>query len=220
VSSPPARVWFAVTAACAFAGVLISVLVAGNSSAEHLVRYFASPAARGANTFAYFTIQSNLLVGVSALILAVSPDQDALWFRVLRLSAIVAITVTGIVYHAVLRGLLDLKSWAIVGDQLVHTIVPVLAVIGWLLLGPRGLVSRKVVWLSLCFPILWVTFTLIRGAIYPWYPYPFIDVSQLGYARAALNCVWVALLMLGVAAAASAIDRRLPSPRPRSHSQP
>ena len=84
----------------------------------------------------------------------------------------------------------------------------------------RGLVSRKVVWLSLGFPIVWVAFTLIRGAIYPWYPYPFIDVSQLGYARAALNCVWVALLMLGVAAAALAIDRRLPSPRPRTLTGP
>jgi hypothetical protein len=162
--------------------VLISVLVAGHSHAEHLVRYFSSGPARAFNTFAYFTIQSNLLIGTGALLLALDPDIDTAAFRTLRLSGLVAITVTGLVYHAVLRGLVDLKSWAIVSDQLVHTIVPVLAVAGWL---------------------------LIRGAIYPWYPYPFIDVSQIGYARALVNCVWVAALTLGIAGAALGLDRRL-----------
>ena len=35
---------------------------------------------------------------------------------------------------------------------------------------------------------------LIRGAVAHWYPYPFIDITQLGYGGAAVNCVWVALL--------------------------
>jgi hypothetical protein len=34
-------------------------------------------------------------------------------------------------------------------------------------------------------------------------------VTQLGYARAAVNCVWVALLMLGLAAGATVLDGRL-----------
>lgn len=55
-----------------------------------------------------------------------------------------AITVTGIVFHAVLAQTLDLKSWAAVGNELVHTVVPVMAVVGWLLIGPRGLFSRRI----------------------------------------------------------------------------
>jgi hypothetical protein len=96
----------------------------------------------------------------------------------------------------------------------VHTVVPVMAVIGWLLLGPRGLVSRRVAWLSLIFPVAWLAFTLIRGAIAHWYPYPFIDVTRLGYGGAAVNCVWVALLMLGLAAGATVLDDRLRRPAP------
>ncbi|HLH66972.1 MAG TPA: Pr6Pr family membrane protein [Solirubrobacteraceae bacterium] len=203
------RVWFAATAGLAFAGVLISVLVAGASRAAHLVDYFPGSTARALNTFAYFTIQSNLLVGASTLLLALRPERRGRWFAVLRLAALVAITVTGIVYHAALRGLIDLKSWAIVSDQIVHTIVPVGAVAGWLLFGPRGLIDRRTVLLSLGFPVLWVAFTLIRGALYPWYPYPFIDVSKLGYGVVAVNCVWVAALMAALAAAALAVDRRL-----------
>ncbi|MGI8411933.1 MAG: Pr6Pr family membrane protein, partial [Solirubrobacteraceae bacterium] len=65
-----------------------------------------------------------------------------------------------------------------------------------------------IAWLSLIFPIGWLAFTLIRGAIAHWYPYPFIDVTQLGYGRAAVNCIWVALLTLGLAASAAVLGPR------------
>jgi hypothetical protein len=122
--------------------------------------------------------------------------------------------VTGLVFHAVLAQTLDLKSWAAAGNELVHTVVPIMTVVGWLMLGPRGLVSRRVAWLSLIFPAWWLVFTLIRGAIAHWYPYPFIDVTQLGYGGAAVNCLWVALLMLGLAAGANVLDGRLPGRAP------
>ena len=78
--------------------------------------------------------------------------------------------------------------------------------------------SARIAWLSLIFPICWLAFTLIRGAIAHWYPYPFIDVTQLGYGRAAVNCVWVALLMLGLAAGATVLDGRLGGPAPAARS--
>ena len=45
------------------------------------------------------------------------------------------------------------------------------------------------------------------------YGISFRDVTQLGYGRAAVNCVWVALLMLGLAAGATALDGRLRTAR-------
>jgi hypothetical protein len=58
--------------------------------------------------------------------------------------------------------------------------------------------------------VAWLGFTLIRGAVIGWYPYPFIDVAKIGYVRAIVSAVWVAVLFLGVAAGATVIDRRLP----------
>ena len=162
------------------------------------------------------TIQSNLLVGVATLLLAMRTDRSSTVFAVLRLSGLVAIAITGIVFHVALAQTLDLKSWDVVGNELVHTVVPVMAVVGWLLAGPRALVSRRIVWLSLIFPACWLAFTLIRGAIAHWYPYPFIDVTQLGYSRAAVNCLWVTLLMLGLAGGATVLDDRLRSASPAS----
>jgi hypothetical protein len=95
------------------------------------------------------------------------------------------------------------------GNQLVHTVVPLLTVLGWLIFGPRGQTSRRVAWPSLLFPLCWLAFTLIRGAVIHWYPYPFIDVSAIGYAKAVLNAFWVSLLLLGLAAGATALDSRL-----------
>jgi hypothetical protein len=204
---PPrgARVWFGATAACVVIGVVISALTAANNAHGH----FHPAAARAANAFAFFTVQSNILVGLATLLLALRLDRSSTAFAVLRLSGLIAITITGIVFHAVLAQTLDLKSWDVLGNELVHTVVPVMAVVGWLLVGPRGLFSRRVAWLSLIFPVCWLAFTLIRGAVAHWYPYPFIDVTQLGYGRAAVNSAWLALLMLGLAAGATALDKWL-----------
>jgi hypothetical protein len=211
VSERGARVWFAATAACVLAGVVISAVTAANNVHGH----FHPAVARAANAFAFFTVQSNLLVGVGTLLLAVRLERRSTAFAVLRLTGLVAITVTGIVFHVALAQTLDLKSWDAVGNELVHTVVPVMAVVGWLLIGPRDLASARVAWLSLIFPVCWLTFTLIRGAIVHWYPYPFIDVTQLGYGRAAVNCVWVTVLMLGLAAGATVLDGRIGAPRAR-----
>jgi hypothetical protein len=40
-----------------------------------------------------------------------------------------------------------------------------MAVVGWLLIGPRRIISARVAWFSLIFPVCWLSFTLIRGAI-------------------------------------------------------
>lgn len=193
------------TALCVVAGVLISVLTAAHSTTGH----FHSPLERAFNTFAFFTVQSNLIVGVVALLLALQPKRSSTVFATLRMISLVAISVTGVVYHVALAGVFELQGWDQLGNQLVHTVVPLLAVVGWLLFGPRRLTSARTAFWSLVFPGFWLGFTLIRGSFIHWYPYPFIDVTTLGYGGALLNCFWVSLLWLGLAAGATAVDRAL-----------
>jgi hypothetical protein len=166
----------------------------------------------GVNTFAFFTIQSNLIVGATTLLLAIRPTRTSPVFATFRLIGLVAITVTGVIYHVALSQIFDLQGWDQLGNQLVHTVVPMLAVVGWLGFGPRGLTSARVAGWSLAFPVASLAFTLIRGAVVKWYPYPFIDVTKLGYGGTILNCAWISLLLLGLAAVATVVDRRL-SPR-------
>lgn len=196
--------WFGATAACVLAGVVINAITAANSGG----------AARAANTFAFFTTWSNLLVGSATLLLAVRLDRSSTAFAVLRLSGLVAIIATGnafagVAFDAEFAQALPLTGWGLVWNVLLHIVVPVMAVVGWLLIGPRRIVSPRVAWLSVLFPVCYIAFALIRGAIDHWYPYPFIDVTQLGYGRAVLNCVPMPLFTLGLAAAATVLDGRL-----------
>jgi hypothetical protein len=65
-------------------------------------------------------------------------------------------------------------------------------------------------------PVLLACLHPIRGAVIGWYPYPFIDVTQLGYGKAVVNCFWVSLLLFGLAGAIT-LDARL-GPSPHSFS--
>ena len=159
---------------------------------------------------AFFTVQSNILVGVTSALLALRPEPGGTVQRALRLAALVGITVTGVVFHLVLRQLQDLQGYAAFADLLLHTVSPVLCVVGWVFFGPRGAVDRRVVAGALVFPVAWLGFTLIRGAAVRFRPYPFVDVDDLGLGPVLVNCLIVAGLFTGLAVAATRLDRVLP----------
>ncbi len=207
-----ARPFFALTAACVFVGVVVQLIVSANDESV----FGGSAAGRAFNIFAFFTVQSNVIVGVTCLLLAVRTDRHSTVFQVFRLIGVVAITVTGIVFHVVLSGLLDLDTWAQVANQFLHTVVPILAVVGWLSFGPRGLTSGLIVRWSVAFPLIYMVFTAVRGPLASdWYPYPFANVHDLGYLRVAVNALWITLLFIGLGAGANALDRVLARGRTR-----
>jgi hypothetical protein len=159
--------------------------------------------------FCFFTVQSNVIVGATSLLLALNPNRASTAFRVFRLDGLIAITVTFVVFHVALAGLQDLEGSAALADFLLHTASPILCVLGWLLFGPRHRGGARVVLLSLTFPLCWLAFTLARGPIVDFYPYPFLDVRVHGYPAVLLNCVLVGTLFTVLAAAATMVDRLL-----------
>jgi hypothetical protein len=88
-------------------------------------------------------------------------------------------------------------------------------VLGWLVSGPRPRAGWAAIVWSLLFPALWFAYTLIRGAIWHWYPYPFLDVNTHGYPRVIGNAVVVTIVLAAVAALFAVLDSRLPpAPKP------
>jgi len=156
----------------------------------------------------YFTIQSNLLVAIAAITLARDPSYDGRWWRAVRLAGLVGITVTGLVHFVLLRPLIDLSGWDWAADKLLHMVVPVLAVVGWLLFGPRPRVGLTEVRRAIAWPVAWLVWTLAVGTLTGWYPYPFLDVDAEGWARVLAAAGMVTLLFLALFAAAYQLDRR------------
>jgi hypothetical protein len=191
--------------------VLVGLVIQAQASLAADEAYFDGAAARLFNMFCFFTVQSNLLVGVTCGLLAWRPDwgTTSAVLRALRLAGLVDIAITGVVYNVALADLRELDGKAAVADQIVHIVVPIVAVAGWLAVGPRGMVAwADVAWAAVV-PLAWLVFTFVRGPIVDWYPYPFLDVRDHGYPLVLLNSAVVALLFLALAAGARALDRRL-----------
>ncbi|WP_290056890.1 Pr6Pr family membrane protein [Amycolatopsis solani] len=191
------RAWFAVIAVVALTG-LVSQVVSTATSADGQV----------ANLLCFFTIDSNLLVAVTSALVALGRARGRL-FTVLLLDALVGIIVTGIVYQVALAGLYELHGLAFFADTVLHKVTPILFVLGWLLAAPRGVLTWRTVWWSLLYPLAWLAFTLPRGAVTGFYPYPFVDAGALGYGQVTLNCVFIGLFFTVLAAGALFYDRRL-----------
>lgn len=212
---PPAvsRAAFALTSAVVTAGLVLQLaLTVRADTGEEL---FASTPDRVVNFFSFFTVLSNVMVAVTTGLLAVRLERPSAVFRALRLNAVIAIAVTGVVFHLALSDLRELTGWDALADGLLHTASPILAVAGWLLLGPRGVTDRRIALLSVVPPLVWIPYTLVRGQLVdtrfgdPYYPYPFMNVADLGYPVVLVNVTLVAVLFLALAAGAVALDRRL-----------
>jgi hypothetical protein len=160
------------------------------------------------NFISYFTILSNILVAVSLTLSSVLPSTIlGKYFSAIKVQSAIAlyIFIVGLVYNFVLRGIWEPKGWQLVVDNLLHVIVPVLYVLYWLIFIPKGILkwADGIVWAY--FPLAYLIYSLIRGHFVGWYPYPFLNVSKIGYHKVFINSgfmviafILVALLLIGI----------------------
>lgn len=199
-----ARVLHAVVAACAGLGVALEVVRA-------VAVLDGAPGANLVRLFSYFTIWSNVLVlGVSTL-LAVRPRHDGPVFRALRLDSVLFIVVTFVIYHALLSGYAPISAAGRVANLVLHTVVPIGAVVTWLVAGPRPRVHLRTCAAALVLPAVWLSYTFVHGAATGWYPYPFLDAGELGTGRAVLAALAVMVGGALLGPALWALERRLPA---------
>ncbi len=168
---------------------------------------FPTVLGRVANELCYFTIESNMIVVAVCVALAWRPQRWSWVAGAPRLTGLVCITVTGVVYYAVLASDQHYVGIAKVGDVLAHFVSPLLYIGSWLL-GPRGLFKRGLVGVSLVFPISWVALTLVRGSIIHIYPYGFVDVAANGYVAVLITIVAMLAAAGAMATGAARFDRR------------
>lgn len=200
--------WGAVTVALVSAASLVLQYVI-------LVRATADtigPTLATVRFFSYFTILSNLLVTAVAMAAVVQAEGRAgCWLRRARVrgAAALYIGMTGLVYGLILRHLWQpqgLQWWA---DSGLHYVTPALYLLWWLLTPGHGRLGWRdaVAWLA--FPALYATWVAARGAVVQEYPYPFIDVGALGWAKAGGNAGLMLLLFCMASGVLVEIDRRL-----------
>jgi hypothetical protein len=153
------------------------------------------------NFFGYFTIQSNIIIAVAfavTLVAAARRKRGDLGVSLFRGAGTVYIATTGIVYNTLLSNA-DVSASVPWSNDVLHKVLPVYAVLDWLLFSDRSRLLLRHVWWFLIYPAVWTIVVLVRGATDGWVPYPFLD-PDLGYGVVALYCVGVgvSITLLGI----------------------
>lgn len=153
--------------------------------------------------FSFFTITTNTIVFLCTAILLFGGKSIAnAFFR--KCTTVTAITVyiliVGIVFNLLLRSIADLKGHHLIVSEIFHTVVPVLFFFYWLFFISPEKISFRVILYWLLYPIFYMIYTIFHGFLSSFYPYPFIDVTKLGFKTALVNglLVLIAFVILSL----------------------
>ena len=160
------------------------------------VQFFAVTVPQGHsifNFFCYFTNLSNIMISIVFIVSAlrlISGRKDPSDSDVaIRGGAVVYIAFVGIVFNTILADtdLGELIPWV---NVIVHMIVPIAGVVDWLIWAPRRHLPFRVALWWMIWPAAYSIFSVARGAIDGFYPYPFFNPNVSGgYGGVALWCL-------------------------------
>lgn len=111
-------------------------------------------------------------------------------------AVVVYMVFVGIAYNALLRFLWTPSGYREFINESLHTVVPALSAVYWLLFVPRFHLSWRRCALWLVYPLCYLFVTLWRGSESEFYPYWFIDVGELGYDRVFFNSAMLIVAFL------------------------
>ncbi|MFI1755093.1 Pr6Pr family membrane protein [Streptomyces sp. NPDC020571] len=184
-----------------------------------------------ATALSHFTIQSGILL---ALVMLVSAR--CAWSAhhplpgALTGAALFYVLAAALVHHVLLAHASSPfaaadgtgTAWQTAATHILHTAVPVAAILDWLLLTPAGRLHLRQAPVWLLYPLAYLAFSLTRGALLgpgsqDRYLYPFLDVDQHGYKIVLGNALLIGLALYALAVLLVALDHMRPDPlrRPR-----
>lgn len=155
---------------------------------------------RPPNFFSFFTIQSNLFAAAVLFTggLGLARSDERRW-NLVRGAAVLYMFTTGVVYGLLLTGYQEaLQTHIPWVDTTLHRVIPLVMVADWLLDPPGRPIRFREGLMWTLFPVAYLLYSLVRGPIVDWYPYPFLDPELVGgYAGVLAFCVGIAIGILG-----------------------
>lgn len=160
------------------------------------------------NYFSFFTIQSNVL-GVLVLLIGGLVDPQSHRWQVVRGATTLYLLITGVIY-AVLLANIDVMLTDRWINDVMHRVLPIVLVADWVLVPARARValSPRLIALWLVYPLIYGAYTLIRGPLVDWYPYPFIDPRGQGYISLTIGLIVLTGVFTLLAVAIAAVGGR------------
>jgi hypothetical protein len=174
----------------------------------------ATAALKTVRYFSYFTILSNLLAAAALTASLVAAEKSpmgkfATWAERSGPRAAIAtyLTITAVVYHAILASQWHPQGLHLAADTLLHTITPAAYLVDLALRGGQGQARWIAAAKAMAFPALYGVWTLLHGALSGWYPYPFMNAAKRGYPAVVLTMIEMSLAFALVAVVFIAVSR-------------
>ena len=140
--------------------------------------------------FSYFTIDTNILVALCFTFIFLG-NKSRLGKFFTKATTITALTVyiiiVGIVYNTILRLTWNPQGLQMLVDEILHSVIPVFFILFWVIFVPTGGLKYKVAFSWLIYPLVYMLYAVIHGAITKFYPYIFVDVTRHGYGKVMSN---------------------------------
>lgn len=149
------------------------------------------------NFFSYFTILTNVLVFITFMASAIAVAHHInKKLSVLRSAVTVYILLVGVGFSILLSGLSDMTFTAVPWDNAVlHYIIPLAVLVDYIIDRPlKTDFNKALTWLA--FPLVYLIYTMMRGALTNWYPYPFLNPTPYGFGLVILTVVGIIAVAL------------------------
>ena len=165
---------------------------------------FESVGAATLTYLGYFTVLTNILAGLAFTTPFLKSRNKLRAFfnrQAVRAAIALYILVVMVVYWALLASIHHPTGWSAVANIGLHLVIPVLFILDWLIFSAKGNMSYKDLPYWTIYPVIYGLFNIIRGLLTGFYPYPFLNVSELGYGGVFVNMLgFMSIYLIGGAA--------------------
>jgi hypothetical protein len=140
--------------------------------------------------FGYFTVWANILIALALTAPLLNPDRKlANFFKRPAVRAALAsyILIVSVVYHMLIVPYWNPQGFTWVTATGLNTVMPILYIIDWLFFAEKRPIFYKHLPYWLIFTDLYGVTSIIRGLLTNVYPYPFLNVTELGIGNVLFN---------------------------------
>tara|TARA_B110000858_G_scaffold56980_1_gene66348 strand:- start:314 stop:871 length:558 start_codon:yes stop_codon:yes gene_type:complete len=138
----------------------------------------------------YFTVWANVLIALAFTAPLLNPDSklaDFFMRPAVRAALATYILMVSVVYHMLIVPYWNPQGFTWLTATGLNTVMPILYIIDWLFFAEKRPIFYKHLPYWLIFPTVYGVTSIIRGLFTNVYPYPFLNVAELGIGNVLLN---------------------------------
>lgn len=149
----------------------------------------------------YFTVLTNILAGLAftaPFLRGGSAVRHFFMRPAVRAAIALYILVVMVVYWALLAAIHHPTGLSAVANIGLHLVIPMLFIADWVVFSPKSDLSYKDLPYWVLYPLAYGLLNIVRGVMTGFYPYPFLNITELGFGGVFINMLgFMSIYLIG-----------------------